>query len=72
MVNFRLALTPDGRTEAARDLSRALADARDDLQRAKQRMSKFLLRHGHVFDEPTPTGGRKGNRTRAYWRWADA
>lgn len=63
---------PDGRTEAARDLSRALADARDDLQRAKQRMSKFLLRHGHVFDEPTPTGGRRGNWTRAYWRWADA
>ena len=37
---------PDESTEAARDLSRALADARDDLQRAKQRMSKFLLRHG--------------------------
>ena len=51
---------PDERTEAARDLSRALADARGDLQRAKQRMSKFLLRHGHVFDEPTPTGGRTG------------
>lgn len=63
---------PDERTEAARDLSRALADARGDLQRAKQRMSKFLLRHGHVFDEPTPTGGRRGNWTRAYWRWADA
>ena len=63
---------PDGRTEAARDLSRALADARDDLQRAKQRMSKFLLRHGHVFDEATPTGRRRGNWTRAYWRWADA
>ena len=52
---------PDERTEAARDLSRALADARGDLQRAKQRMSKFLLRHGHVFDEPTPTGGRRDN-----------
>ena len=63
---------PDESTEAARDLSRALADARDDLQRAKQRMSKFLLRHGHVFDETTPTGARKGNWTRAYWRWADA
>ena len=63
---------PDGRTEAARDLSRALADARDDLQRAKQRMSKFLLRHGHVFDETTPAGRRRGSWTRAYWRWADA
>ena len=45
---------PDDRTEAARDLSRALADARDDLRRAKQRMSKFLLRHGHAFDEMIP------------------
>ncbi|MBM6774442.1 hypothetical protein [Olsenella profusa] len=35
-------------------------------------MSKFLLRHGHAFDEETPTGRRKGNWTRAYWRWADA
>ena len=59
---------PDGRTEAARDLSRALEDAREGLQRAKQRMSKFLLRHGRVFDERTPTGRRKGNWTRAY-RW---
>ena len=53
-----------GRKTDRRDaefLSRALADARGDLQRAKQRMSKFLLRHGHVFDEPTPTGGRRGN-----------
>ena len=63
---------PDGHTEAARDLSRALADARDDLQRAKQRMSKFLLRHGHAFDEATPTGRRRGNWTRAYWRWANS
>lgn len=62
---------PDERTEAARDLSRALADARDDLQRARQRMSKFLLRHGHVFDEATPSGSRRRNWTRAFWRWVD-
>ena len=61
---------PDERTEAARDLSRALEDARDDLQRARQRMSKFLLRHGLVFDETTPTGRRRSNWTEAYWRWA--
>ncbi|OUP11053.1 IS110 family transposase [Collinsella sp. An2] len=60
---------PDERTEAARDLSRALADARDDLRRAKQRMGKFLLRHGHVFDERTPAGRRRGNWTAAYCRW---
>ena len=61
---------PDERTEAARDLSRALEDARDDLQRARQRMSKFLLRHGLVFDETTPTGRRRSNWTEAHWRWA--
>lgn len=61
---------PDERTEAARDLSRALEDARDDLQRARQRMSKFLLRHGLVFDETTPAGRRRSNWTEAYWRWA--
>lgn len=60
---------PDEEYEAARDLSRALEDARDDLQRAKQRLSKFLLRHGHVFDERTPTGARKCNWTRAWWAW---
>ena len=64
------AWVPDERTEAARDLSRALEDARDDLQRARQRMSKFLLRHGLVFDEATPTGRRRSNWTEAYWRWA--
>lgn len=63
---------PDEGTEAARDLSRALADARDDLRRAKQRMSKFLLRHGYAFDERTPTGRRKKNWTQAYWRWVEA
>ena len=33
-------------------------------------MSKFLLRHGLVFDEATPTGRRRSNWTEAYWRWA--
>lgn len=35
-------------------------------------MSKFLLRHGLVFDEETPAGRRRGNWTAAYWRWARA
>ncbi len=39
---------PDDECEAARDLTRALEDARDDLSRSKQRLSKFLLRHGLV------------------------
>lgn len=60
---------PDEETEAMRDASRALEDVREDLVRAKQRLSKFLLRHGHVFDERGADGRRKGNWTAAHWRW---
>lgn len=63
---------PDDECEAARDLTRALEDARDDLSRSKQRLSKFLLRHGLAFDERTPTGRRKGNWTRAHWSWIES
>lgn len=52
---------PDDECEAARDLARALEDAREEVARSKQLLSKFLLRHGYVFDERTPTGRRKGN-----------
>ena len=40
---------PDDECEAARDLTRALEDARDDLSRAKQRLSKFLLVSVNLF-----------------------
>ena len=63
------AWAPDDGCEAARDLVRALDDAREDLERCKQRLSKFLLRHGYAFGETTPTGRRKGNRTAAHWAW---
>jgi transposase len=35
--------------EAARDLVRAREDARGDLMRVRHRVSKLLLRHGHVY-----------------------
>jgi transposase len=35
--------------EAARDLVRAREDVRGDLMRARHRVSKLLLRHGHVY-----------------------
>ena len=60
---------PDDGCEAARDLTRALDDAREDPKRCKQRLSKFLLRHGYAFSETTPTGRRKGNWTAAHWAW---
>lgn len=60
---------PDDDCEAARDLSRALEDARDELLRSKQLLSKFLLRHGYVFDKRNPAGTRVKNWTRAHWEW---
>ena len=53
---------PDDECEAARDLVRALDDAREDLKRCKQRLSKFLLRHGEPSSaRRTPRG--RGRRT---------
>jgi len=40
---------PSVTEEAARDLVRARQDVRGDLMRARHRVSKLLLRHGHVY-----------------------
>lgn len=37
--------------ETARDLVRAREDCRHDLMSARHRLSKLLLRHGHVYDD---------------------
>ena len=60
---------PDDETEALQAITRALADAREDLARAKQRLTKFLLRLGYLFDEANERGRRVGNWTRAHWAW---
>ena len=62
---------PDDECEAARDLVRALADASEESQRSKQLLSKFLLRHGMVFDERNAKGQRKKNWTAAHWAWIE-
>ena len=41
---------PEKEDEAARDLLRCRNDMQDDMKRAKQRMHKFLLRQGHIFE----------------------
>jgi transposase len=41
---------PEKEDEAARDLLRCRSDMQDDLKRAKQRLLKFLLRHGHIYE----------------------
>lgn len=63
---------PDVETEGARNLSRALEDVRDDLTRAKHRLTHHLIRWGHVWDETTGEGKRRGTWTRAHWEWIRA
>jgi len=41
---------PEKEDEAARDLLRCREDMQDDLKRAKQRLLKFLLRQGHMYE----------------------
>ena len=63
---------PDPACEAARDISRALADARDDVTASKQRLSKFLLRNGYVWNETNGRGQRKKTWTRDHWAWIES
>ena len=51
--------------EAARDLMRCREDINEDRRRMKQRLLKFLLRHGHTW-----TG--KNNWTLKHWEWMDS
>jgi transposase len=57
---------PDEELEALRDLVRAREAAKKDRNRARHRLSKFLLRH----DRKAPKGvGAWGYK---YWQWLDA
>lgn len=60
---------PDEETEAAQSLSRVLEDIREDLTRAKNRLTHMLIRWGHTWNEYTPKGKRKATWTRDYWEW---
>jgi transposase len=42
-------IVPSVAQESARDLVRAREDARSELMRARHRVGKLLLRHGHVY-----------------------
>jgi transposase len=56
---------PSREEEAARDLPRTREDVLADRLRARNRMSKFLLRQGRVFNETKSWGT-------AYWTWLRA
>jgi transposase len=57
---------PNDTDEATRDLLRCREDANEDMRRVKQRLSKFLLRHGHSY--PAQQGA---NWTAKYWERVD-
>jgi len=56
---------PSEADEAARDLLRCREDVSEDLRRVKQRLLKFMVRHGYVY-----TGGGN-NWTKMHWHWMD-
>ena len=60
---------PDEQTEGARNLSRVHEDIREDLTRAKHRLTHLLIRWGYVWNEYTKDGKRKGSWTQAHWEW---
>lgn len=70
MGNIHEVYIPDDECEGARNLVRALNNARDDLTRAKNRMRSFLQTKGYVYNETTPKGRRKKNWSKGWWTWA--
>lgn len=48
---LRFAFVPSIEDEAFRDLVRCIEDVRGDLMRARHRLSKFLLRRGHRYQQ---------------------
>ena len=63
--SIRPLAVPEATDEATRDLLRCREDTSEDMRRVKQRLLKFLLRHGHSY-----SGG--GNHwTLKHWRWMD-
>jgi transposase len=62
---LRFAFVPTVQDEAFRDLTRCIEDIRGDLMRARHRLSKFLLRRGHRYEEARAWSVR-------YMRWLAA
>lgn len=61
---------PDEECEGMRNLFRAYTDAKARLKAATSRLSQFLIRHGIVWNEKTPTANlKKAWGTKAYEVW---
>ena len=65
--NIAEVFVPDDETESLRNLSPVREDIAKDLTRAKQRLTRLLITHGHVYNEVNERGKRRGTWTRAYW-----
>jgi transposase len=63
--NLTFVHVPDHEQEGLRDLMRAREDAQQDVLRCRNRLSKFLLRHGHHY-----TDGVRW--TQKHLRWIDS
>jgi transposase len=68
---LRAVLVPAVEVEALRDLVRAREDLRGELMSARHRISKLLLRYGHVFDEPGETWSTRHLQWLSKARFAD-
>src|SRR5262244_1290612 len=53
---------PDEAQEAVRDVTRGREDVREDLTRRQHRLSRFLLRHGYLYQDG-------GKWTKKHWTW---
>ena len=60
---------PDEECEAARNLVRAHADVAQDLVRARQRLTFFLMRHGHTFSAADGSGAPVATWGKVHWAW---
>ena len=63
--SIRPIAVPEAADEAARDLLRCREDISEDLRRVKQRLLKFLLRHGHIYS------GGANHWTIKHQQWMD-
>lgn len=69
---YTLVYVPDEEVEAVRDLARMHGDAVAALKRAKQQLVAFLLRHGYVWNQKTPTDKRKKTWGKDFMSWLDS
>lgn len=69
---YTLVYVPDEEIEAVRDLARMHGDAVAALKRAKQQLVAFLLRHGYVWNQKTPTGKLKKTWGKDFIGWLDS